>query len=117
VCQESFRLLSELKNHYPIHYLKGQNESDFLKDGVPIMEEQDESEDSKTLITFDKHLDKSVISQIVVNDISTIDNYDKVQTKTEPKEIVLTEDMTNAGGSIKVYVVDVEFTDNTFKPV
>ena len=44
------------------------------------------SEDNKTLISFDKHLDKSVISQLVVTS-NDLENYQKVQTKTE--EILL----------------------------
>lgn len=60
------------------------------------------SEDNKTLISFDKHLDKSVISQLVVTS-NDIENFQKVQTKTEPKDCILPEEI--APPEVKVYVV------------
>lgn len=95
--------MSELKNHYPVHYIKDGNPSDFLKNNVQIPQV---SEDNKTLISFDKHLDKSVISQLVVT-TNDLENYQKVQTKTEPKDCVLTEEIS--APEVKVYVV--EFAD------
>lgn len=133
VCLESFRLLSELKNHYPIHYNKDNPEeraafegaqaayekthAEFEKSAKAFDKVQSDSssslgmsEDSKTLISFDKHLDKTVISQIVLTGDSLDNNYQNVETKNEPKD-ALSEGLRSP--DVQIYVIDTPFPNTS----